>query len=113
MDCSDASGSRVVPLQHYRDYTGDIDSMVPEVRIGCFGFYWPATCPREDAQEVVVGQDRCGDAKRKYIYTFENAASGRKFEVVLGCTQSTQQEGEEINRDEEWFLLTGATLRLL
>ncbi len=67
-----------------------------------------------DAQAMVEGQDRYGFATRKYTYTFENAASGRKFDVILSvyCMRSIERGGQVI-RGEEWIRLTKATLRLL
>jgi hypothetical protein len=117
------SDGRVAPLQYYRDYSGDIDSLVPEVHL--FNVFnriweWPATCPREDAQVLMVESWRADFeteyATRQYTYTFENAASGRRFKVILGanCTRSIQQgEGGQIIRDEERTSLSRATLLVL
>jgi hypothetical protein len=114
----------VVPLQYYRDYSGDIDSLAQQVYLpdlwADHGIDWPATCPKEHAQEVMLEWSRCRFelevAARDYTYTFENAASGKKFKVILGahCTRSIQQgEGGQVIRREEKISLSRATLRVL
>ncbi len=107
-------------LQYYRDYSGDIDSLVPEVHLPNISFTWPATCPRDDAQALMVEGWRrgfgTGYSTRNYTYIFENATSGRRFKVILGanCMRSIERgEGGQVIRDEVRIYLSRATLRVL